>query len=299
MENIERTIEQDTLISRGDIIGVGLSGGKDSMALFHYLLGLQEKYDFELVAIHVDHSIRENSGDDARFVMDYCKSLGVRAYKFRVDANKLAKDKNLSIELAAREARYGVFDACIQKGVVDKIALAHHMSDQAETILMRILRGTGIGGAKGMEESRDGVYIRPMLNTTREAIDAYIDKNGIEYVEDQTNFDNDYARNYLRNEIMPRLKKFWPQAVNSLVSFGKICKEDDEYINSQVYFDALIFDKIPSLTFESLLYKNLLTASPKTESPKNSSLSLSRTLFSLAYELCVSAVSRRSLFLNS
>ena len=136
-----------------------------------------------------------------------------------------------------------MFDACIQKGVVDKIALAHHMSDQAETILMRILRGTGIGGAKGMEESRDGVYIRPMLNTTREAIDAYIDKNGIEYVEDQTNFDNDYARNYLRNEIMPRFKKFWPQAVNSLVSFGKICKEDDEYINSQVYFDALIFDK--------------------------------------------------------
>ena len=243
MENIERTIEQDKLISRGDIIGVGLSGGKDSMALFHYLLGLQEKYDFELVAIHVDHSIRENSGDDARFVMDYCKSLGVRAYKFKVDANKLAKEKNLSVELAAREARYGVFDACIQKGVVDKIALAHHMSDQAETILMRILRGTGIGGAKGMEESRDGVYIRPMLNTTREAIDAYIDMNGIEFVEDQTNFDNDYARNYIRNEIMPRLKKFWPQAVNSLVSFGKICKEDDEYINSQVYFDALIFDK--------------------------------------------------------
>ena len=243
MENIEKIIERDKLISRGDIIGVGLSGGKDSMALFHYLFGLQEKFDFELVAIHIDHGIRENSGDDARFVMDFCKRLGVRAYKFKVDANKVAKEKNLSIELAAREARYGVFDACIQKGVVDKIALAHHMSDQAETILMRILRGTGIGGAKGMEESRDGVYIRPMLTTSREAIDSYIDKNSIEYVEDQTNFDNDYARNYLRNEIMPRLKKFWPQSVSSLVSFGKICKEDDEFINSQVYFDALIFDK--------------------------------------------------------
>ena len=119
MENIEKTIEQDKLISRGEIIGVGHSGGKDSMALFHYLLGLQEKFDFDLVAIHVDHSLRENSADDAKFVVDHCKKLGVRAYKFRVDANKVAKDRNLSIELAAREARYGVFDACIQKGVVD------------------------------------------------------------------------------------------------------------------------------------------------------------------------------------
>ena len=245
MENIEKTIRNDKLINRGEVIGVALSGGKDSMALFTKLCELQDMFDFEVVAIHVDHSIRENSGDDARFVINYCRNNGIRAYKFKVDVPKIAKDKNQSMETAAREARYGVFDACIKKGIVDKIAVAHHMSDQAETILMRLLRGTGISGAKGMEESRDGIYIRPMLNTPKEAIDRFIDENQIEYVEDQTNFDNEYSRNYLRNEIFPRLKKYWPQAINSLVSFGKICKEDDSYINSQVYLDALIFhDKV-------------------------------------------------------
>ncbi len=270
MQNIEKTIIDDKLISRGEIIGVGLSGGKDSMALFNYLYDLQEKYDFELVAIHVDHQIRENSADDADFVIKYCRGMGVRAYKFKVDCLKLAKDKNFTIEEAAREARYGVFNACIEKGVVDKIALAHHMSDQAETILMRILRGTGIGGAKGMEKSRDGVYIRPLLNTTREAIDDYISSKNIEFVEDQTNQDNEFARNYLRNKIMPKLKKFWPQAVSSLVAFGAVCKEDDEYINSQVYFDALIFNdkevKIPIsyLSFHhSLVVRMVLGAAKK------------------------------------
>mgnify|MGYP005768114625 FL=1 len=134
MLSCEEFITKNKLFKRGEIIGVGCSGGSDSIALLHYLAKNQEKFDIEVVAIHVDHEIRENSYMDADFVKEKAKELGVRYYKFRVDAPKIARERGLSLETAARDARYGVFKSLVQKGLVDKIALAHHMSDQAETI---------------------------------------------------------------------------------------------------------------------------------------------------------------------
>ena len=150
MINIDDFIKKNKLFRRGETVGVGCSGGSDSMALLHFLATNQEKFDIEVVAIHVDHGIRENSYVDADFVREKAKELGVRFYKFRIDAPKIAREKNISLETAAREARYGVFKSLYQKGLVDKIALAHHISDQAETILMHIFRGSGVTGAKGM-----------------------------------------------------------------------------------------------------------------------------------------------------
>ena len=254
MQNsIETFIDKTKMIMPGDVISVGFSGGSDSMALLHFLASNQQKYDIEVVAIHIDHGIRENSYVDADFAKEKAKELGVRFYKFRVDAPKIAKEKNISIESAARDARYGVFKTLLRKGLVDKIALAHHMQDQAETILMHIFRGSGVSGAKGMEPIRDNVYIRPMLNTTKQEILQYIEDNNLDYVNDETNFDSTYNRNFIRNVIMKNVLTRWPNAVKAIASFGQAVSEDDQYINKNLFADAVIIDgdeaKIPTSYF--------------------------------------------------
>ena len=147
------------------------------------------------------------------------------------------------MEQAARKVRYGVFETLIKKGLVDKIALAHHLNDQAETVLLNILRGAGLSGARGMEPIRDEIYIRPFLETPREDIMAYIDENGLDYVEDETNQDNTYTRNYIRNIVMPTLRKHFKSVDKNIVNFAKICATDDNYINSQIDLGTIIESK--------------------------------------------------------
>lgn len=243
MQNVLDFITQNNLIKPGERIGVGVSGGSDSMALVHFLHSVSDQLDIEVVAICVDHGIREESRDEANFVVAKCKEMGVRAYKFRIDAPKLAKERNISLETAARDGRYGVFESLFKKDVVDKIALAHHLSDQAETILMHIFRGSGVSGARGMDAVRDKKYIRPLLTTSKEEILDYVNFNNIDYVDDSSNNDNSYSRNYLRNVILPQITQKWPGAVKAIANFGKAIKEDDDYINSQIYADAIIYEE--------------------------------------------------------
>lgn len=249
MQSAKNFIIQNSLIKPGERIGVGVSGGSDSMALVHFLHSISEELDIEVIAIHVDHGIREESRDEANFVIEKCREMGVRAYKFRIDSPKIAKEKNISLETAAREGRYGVFNSLFKKDVVDKIALAHHLSDQAETILMHIFRGSGVAGARGMEPIRDGRFIRPLLSTSKEEILDYINFNNLDYVNDSSNADNTFTRNYLRNVLFPQITAKWPGAIGAIVNFGKAVKEDDDYINSQIFDDAIIYEdkeaKIP------------------------------------------------------
>ncbi len=234
MDRILDYIKANKLIKQGEIIGVATSGGRDSMALLHFLNENREEFECQVIAINIDHCIREHSAADSAFVMDYCKENNIKAYTFKVDAVKLARDEKLSIEAGARNARYNTFDALIKKGLVDKIALAHHLYDQAETILLNLLRGCGLAGAKGMEPMRDNKYIRPMLTVPREEIMSYIDEYAIPFVEDETNADSSYSRNYIRNVIMPTIRKKFRSVDKNLVHFADICAEDDKYINSQI-----------------------------------------------------------------
>ena len=257
MQSVEKFIEQTKMIKVGDVIGVGCSGGSDSMALLSFLAQNQEKYDIEVVAIHVDHSIRENSSDDADFVRAKAREMGVRFYKFRIDAPKIAKDRGISLESAAREGRYGVFEALLKKGLVDKIALAHQKSDQAETILMHLFRGAGMSGAKGMGAIRDNVYIRPMLTTSKQEIFDWLNENRIDYVDDVTNDDNTYNRNFVRNVLMSEVVKRWPNAIDAITSFAKSIAEDDELINSMAHIDAVMFeDKVARVPLSYFLYQS-------------------------------------------
>ena len=252
MDKVLDYIKENNMIMQGEIIGVACSGGRDSICLLHYLNSIKADLDCEVVAVNVDHGLRPTSALDTEFVMQFCKDNHIRAYKFKGEALKVAKEEKLTIEQAARKVRYGVFETVIKKGLVDKIALAHHSNDQAETVLLNIIRGAGLAGARGMEPIRDEVYIRPLLTTPREEIMAYIDENGLEYVEDETNQDNTYSRNYIRNIVMPALRKHFNAVDKNIVNFASICAKDDDYINSQIDLGTLIetkeYTKVP-LTF--------------------------------------------------
>ncbi len=249
MDGVLDYIKKYNMIKPNEIIGVACSGGRDSIALLHYLNSIKGELDCEVVAVTVDHGIRKNSALDVDFVMQFCKDHKIRAYKFKGEALKVAKEEKLTVEQAARKVRYGVFETLIKKGLVDKIALAHHLYDQAETVLLNIIRGAGLAGARGMEPVRDGIYIRPLLNTPREEIMSYLDEFGLEYVEDETNKDNTYARNYIRNVVMPTLRRQFRQVDRSLVKFADICAKDDDFINKQFDLHSVIegkdFVKVP------------------------------------------------------
>lgn len=259
MENVLSTILQNNLVSKNDVVAVACSGGIDSMALLHKLNSLKQELQIQVIAVTVDHSIRTNGAIDAKFVEDYCAQNNIKCYKFKVDVPKLAKQKQLSLESAGRQARYGIFDALLQKGIANKIALAHHTQDQAETILLHLFRGSGLSGVRGMDYKKDEKYIRPLLNTPKSNIIAYVKENEIPYVTDETNADSEYTRNYLRNEIFPLLLKKWPNITSQLINFSKSVIEDDNYINKNVNLDAVIFeDKVAKIPLSYFLYDDAI-----------------------------------------
>ena len=214
---------------RNKKIGIAVSGGVDSMVL----LDLMSKQSKNIVILNVEHGIRgEISRRDTLFVKKYADNLGISGIFKSVDAISYAKEKNISIELAARELRYQFFDSLIQSGVVDEIALAHHLDDQAETILMRIFRGTGVRGLRGIVD-RLG-YIHPLISITKADILEYALRNKIPFVDDHTNLESDYTRNYIRNEIMPLVKEKYNDVLSSFDVLSKNAIEIEDYLLKQI-----------------------------------------------------------------
>lgn len=210
-------------------IGVALSGGRDSVALAYAL----KKGDYDVVAINVEHGIRgQNSLKDSAFVRDFCTFYDIPLYQESVDSLSFASDNGYTVEQAARILRYKVFEKAIENGVCDIIALAHHRDDQAETVLMRIIRGTGINGLCGMRAVR-GNYVRPLLDCPREEIDEYCKENDLKYVDDETNFRTDYTRNYIRAELA-EMKKRFPAVIKNFARLSKNAKEEEAFVEARV-----------------------------------------------------------------
>jgi len=235
-ENLEMVLDfinANGLILKGDKVGVGVSGGVDSMTLLQYLNSIATKQGFTVVAVNVNHNIRPESKKDSAFVAKFCKDRGIEIVKYNVDVPTFAKQYKFGLEQAARIKRYECFDMAIKKLKLTKFAIAHHQADQAETILMHIFRGSGIAGARGMDAKR-GIYIRPFLETTKCDIVAYNYRNQIPYVEDESNQDDTIARNYIRNQIIPALQREWRSVEKNITDFGRNCRTDDEYLNSVI-----------------------------------------------------------------
>ena len=207
-------------------MGVAVSGGMDSMVL----LDLCRKVQKKMVVINIEHGIRgQESVSDSDFVETYCRLCGVEYMRFSFNTLEEMKPGE-SVELAARRLRYDVFYRLLAEKTVDAIALAHHADDNAETILMRIFRGTGIHGLIGMGDRKG--FVRPLLGVPHKDIEAYAAEHNIPYVTDSTNLIDDCTRNYIRHEIMPKIVALYPGAVEAFNRLSENAKEADEYILS-------------------------------------------------------------------
>lgn len=210
-------------VKAGDRVGVAVSGGVDSMVLLHILCNLRDQLNIILVAFHMEHGIRgQASEDDMRFVARECERRGVECVAERADVPAMAQEQRLSVETAARQARYAFLD----DQDADWIATAHQMDDVAETVLMNMLRGSGLSGLCGIPEKR-GRYIRPLLGVSRKEIEEYATRNGVEFVRDATNDETGYTRNYIRSEILPRLARVNEQAVAHIAQTAQLLKADE------------------------------------------------------------------------
>lgn len=202
------------------------------MCLLHLLYKLKDEYKLKLAVAHVNHCLRSRESDeDEEFVKNFCKNIHTDFYSTRIDVSSLAKRKGISCESAGREARYKFFRDVFKSINADKIALAHNANDQAETVMMRIMRGTGLEGLTGIKPVRDGIYIRPLINISRDQIEDYCSREKIFTRTDKTNFEDIYTRNKIRLDLFPYINnKFDCNITKSLDRLADTVRIDNDYI---------------------------------------------------------------------
>ena len=238
------TISSYDLIEKGDHIVIGLSGGPDSVCMFHLLMGIAGQMDLDLHPVHVNHKFRPGDAErDQEYVESLCARNGLQCKSFEIDCNAMADELGMTSEEAGRKARYDAFYETAMEILENdpaasvKIAVAQNANDQAETILFRLLRGTGTDGLAGIAYKRyeRGIcVIRPILDMYRDEIETYCESNGLDPVTDHTNNEAIYARNKIRLELLPYLEKEYNENMKeNLVRLGRIAAADKDYIWQQ------------------------------------------------------------------
>ncbi|ERI91472.1 tRNA(Ile)-lysidine synthetase [Clostridiales bacterium oral taxon 876 str. F0540] len=225
------------MFSAGDKVIVAVSGGPDSMCLLHILYSLKEELNIKLYAAHVNHCLRGEEADkDEEYVKEFCRKHDIECFSRKIDINKLAQERGLSSESAGREARYEFFDELLTSLNAQKIALAHNANDQAETVLMRIIRGTGMEGMVGIKPVRENIFVRPIINIRRESIEVYCNENNLSPRIDKSNLENIYARNKVRLELLPYIRdNFNSDIVTSLNRLAETISVDNDYLESKAF----------------------------------------------------------------
>ncbi|MDE6766669.1 MAG: tRNA lysidine(34) synthetase TilS, partial [Eubacterium sp.] len=212
---INNTIDKFNMLSPGDRVLVGVSGGADSMLLLSHLISVSNDYGITVAVAHIEHGIRgQESIADAEFVKKFCSDNNIEFHLLSIDAVNEAKKQNMGVEEYSRKRRYAFFNSI----PCDKIATAHNLSDNAETVLFRLARGTGLKGMCGIPPVR-GKIIRPLIEVSSSDIRSYCENNNIEYRIDSTNCSNDYTRNYIRNTVIPDFGRINSDFENSVSSF--------------------------------------------------------------------------------
>jgi len=231
-----KTIEKYNMLAGGDHVVAGVSGGADSVCLLHLLQALKDRLHLRLTVAHLDHMLRgEQSRREAAFVRGIAEGLGIPCVVEQRDVRAYKEQKGLSLQEAAREVRYGFFMDVLRKYGAHKIALGHHADDQAETILMRLLRGASLQGLTGIPPVRDGIIIRPMLAVTRGEIEAYLQGRNISYIRDTSAAEQHYLRNKIRHSLLPLLQKEYnPQIVGVLTGMADTLRQDSDMLEDIV-----------------------------------------------------------------
>ncbi len=229
---VKETIQKYGLLEKGDRVIVGVSGGPDSVALLHMLHQLRKPLQLTLVAAHVNHRIRgENADEDERFVAHLARQWDIEYRVRSMDVPALARKEGLSCEDAGRQVRYGFFSHLADEQSGSKIAVAHHRDDQAETVLMNLIRGSGTEGLSGMKPIRDGRIIRPLLYVSREEIETYCREHHLESRLDESNLETEYLRNKIRLLLIPYIEThFNPQFRQALSRTAEILRDENHLV---------------------------------------------------------------------
>ena len=232
-DRIFKTLVENKLISKGDTVIVGASGGPDSQFMIYILDKFRKEMDFEMVLAHLNHLHRDQADKDQELVRMTAEKLGLDFFSRARSMDDLAKEHKISPEDAGRRLRYEFFNDLAKKYPSSKIAVAHNKDDQAETVLMRIIRGTGLDGLRAMDYRTENI-IRPILGIKKKEILEYLDKNNIPYAIDHTNFENDYTRNKIRLDIIPILEDINPNVIDSVFSLSTLAKDDLKILDKVV-----------------------------------------------------------------
>lgn len=257
-EKFLHTINKFNLIKKGDSIVVGVSGGPDSICLLKLLNDFKKKLDIKIYVSHINHMIRKEADEETEYVMNFCKKIGIECFVKKINIIDFAKKNKIGTEEAGRKARYEFFEEVMNKTNSNKIATAHNLNDNVETVLMNLIRGTGTSGLKGIEPIRNGKYIRPIIECERKDIEKYCEINKLEPRFDETNNENIYTRNKIRNSLIPYIKEeFNPNIVSSINRLSEIAKAENEYIekNAANIFEGLVIEEQTDI-LENLVMKS-------------------------------------------
>ena len=237
--SVNSTLQTHNLVEHGGLIVVGVSGGTDSLALLHLLAGLRQSLGIQLHAATLNHGLRGDAGaDDARFVVATAQRWDIPVTAGYADVQALADERRLSIEAAARAARYDFLAAVARDTGADRVAVAHNANDQVETVLLHLLRGSGIGGLAGMAYRAplpghpDLLLIRPLLDLSRADLEDYCREHDLQPRYDASNDDQRYTRNRLRHDLIPHLRDLSPQIDRRLLQLAEIAAVEDDYLTA-------------------------------------------------------------------
>lgn len=238
LNKVRNTIDKNDMLWDCTHLIAAVSGGADSVAMLHILHRLSSDYGYALKAAHFNHMLRgKDSDNDEQYVRTLCRQLGIDLVVGSADIRKIAKEKSMSIEQAAREERYAFLE---KQADGAKIATAHTKNDFAETVLFNLTRGSGITGLCGIPAVRENI-IRPLIDVTRAEVEQYCRENSLMFVTDRTNFETDCSRNLIRLEVLPRLAKINSSVIDAIGRTGSLLKEDMRYLSETAqaaYTDA-------------------------------------------------------------
>lgn len=245
LQTVLKTVYEHDMLKNGDRVLAAVSGGADSVCMLHVLSKLREELNIEIFCAHLNHGLRGEAADsDEEFVSKLCRQLKIKFFSKKVNVAELAAQKKQTVEEAGRNARYEFFAEVCEKHRLNKTATAHNKNDNAETVLMRILRGTGTDGLGGIPHIREDGVIRPLLNVSRAEIEKYCSENALDFCTDATNADNDYTRNKVRNELLPYLaREFNPEIIDGLARLAENVGADARFIGG---YAERLYDRLCS-----------------------------------------------------
>ena len=226
-----KTIQKYNLISPKDKIVLGVSGGPDSLFMLDILNKLREELQIELVVAHINHKIRIEADEEEEFVKKFCKKIGVEFYAKRIEVEEYANNNKIGLEEAGRKVRYEFFEEVCNKTGANKIAVAHNKNDKVETMIMHILRGSGISGLQGIQAKANKI-IRPIIEIERKDIEKYCEEQKLDPRIDKSNKDNTYTRNKIRNIVIPYInQEFNPNFIETMTRLSELITEENAFLN--------------------------------------------------------------------